>query len=237
MDKEKIQALVFDAVASKRVLKTGYVRQPAGLYPAECDTVASHSHAVSVIAVALGYELQDALKEHCGVTLDMADLAMLAIFHDHGEGRSGDTGAVSIATYGVCKLYSLERDALQASVENFRLADRVLKLFDDYRKYATPEALIVRAADMLEGFEKALERFHNRPWVLDDAIRIAAYNIRVLSDRDEPLLKRVAGFLVQHVIEPTIQSLMRTYRLDERYRTQLDELSTGVSDAHAQNAS
>src|SRR6266849_4619315 len=104
--------IIFDAVAAKRSIKTGYVRQPGGLYPSQCDTVASHSHAVSLLSVTIAHEIKDDL-EKIGVRLNLERVATMAIFHDQGETRSGDTGATSYAVYGVCKLYNFEMEGLE----------------------------------------------------------------------------------------------------------------------------
>jgi 5'-deoxynucleotidase YfbR-like HD superfamily hydrolase len=215
---ERLHHAIFDAVASKRVLKTGYVRQPGGLYPGECDTIAAHSHAVSVLSVLIAHEIASDLERQCGVKLNMEDITLLSIFHDHGETRSGDTGAQSIATYGVCKLYELEEDALRACVADLSLAPRAMQLFDNYRKYSSPEALIVHAADILEGFEKAAGRFHDRPWVMEDAFRILAYNVCVFRDRlaafpQNVALSRAGQFLADNVILPGTQLVADQYRI------------------------
>ena len=215
---ERLLECIFDAVASKRVLKTGYVRHPGGLYPAQCDTVAGHSHAVSVIALVICFELRTALQGACAYSLNIQDVVLLAVIHDHGEGRSGDTGAQSMAMYGVCKLFSLERDALKASFEGLAVSETVLRLFDDYRKYSTPEALVVHAADVLEGFEKALEHFHDRPSLLTRSIETVQHNFHLFQDRealDDETLKKVGAFLVDRVLRPCIRGLLQSYGLPE----------------------
>jgi len=207
---------VFDAVASKKLLKTGYVRQVGGLYPANCDTVAGHSHAVSVIALILTFEISQELKDYCGYFLNTEDIITLAVIHDHGEARSGDTGAQSMATYGECKLFSLERDALAASFDGLVASETVLRLFDDYRKYSTPEALVVHAADVLEGFEKALEHFHNRPLALDRSLKTISHNLQLFRERQavgSPVLEQVGHFLADRVLYPCIDGLLQSYGL------------------------
>ncbi|GEM_PF-2826080 len=215
MNIPKLRKAIFEAVAAKKILKTGYVRQPGGLYPAECDTVAAHSHTISVLSVLLASEIAEDLKKACGVELNLQDVAVLAIFHDYGEAKSGDTGAQSIAMYNVCKLHNLERDGLKSTVIDWKMADAIMKLYDDYRKYSTPEALAVHIADNLEGFEKALENFHNKPWVLENALRIFQENIQIYRRRKMfgEQLGNVSDFLVEQVLIPGMQALADTFRI------------------------
>ncbi|VFN03956.1 MAG: HD domain-containing protein [Candidatus Kentron sp. G] len=129
------------------------MRQFGGVYPSECDTVAGHSSAVSVLATVLAYEFSEELKSETGVELNLPDVTLMATFHDFGEARSGDTGVSSLSVHSVCKLFPLEREGLEANLKGLKISRRVLELFDDYRGYKTPEALSVHIADNLEGIE------------------------------------------------------------------------------------
>ncbi len=222
---EKLKKAVFDAVASKKILKTGYVRQAGGLYPSECDTVGSHCNAIAVIANLVAHEVNQEIKEECDVELNLGDVALLSTFHDYGETKSGDTGAQSIAIYDECRLHSLERDGLQASVEGWKASEKIMKLYDDYRKYCTPEAIVVHIADNLEGFEKVLETFHNKPWVLNDALRIFQYNVRIYRRKKQIDVKlgKVADYLTDNVLIPGIQALVDTYQVKVDVKKLADE--------------
>jgi 5'-deoxynucleotidase YfbR-like HD superfamily hydrolase len=212
---EWLPRLIFDAVAAKRVIKTGYVRQPGGLYPTQCDTVAAHSHTISVVAVTLASQLSGLLQEKFGVVLKLEDVALMAIFHDYGEAKSGDTGATSIAIYGTCKLYSLERDGLQASLAGLQFEEKIMHLFDDYRKYRTSEAVVVHVADNLEGFEKAIHSGRGSGRMLADMIRIFQENVAIYRQRRslDRTLGDVADFLVDHVLVPGTQAIADAYEL------------------------
>lgn len=218
---EAAQRFVYDAVASKRVLKTGYVRQPGGLYPGQCDTVASHSHAVAALAAVIAYEVADLFEKACSIRLNLEQVLLLAVFHDHAETRSGDTGAQSIAIYGSCKLYDLESDALKAMLAGFRLAPNVTGLYEGYRTYTTAEALVVHAADIIEGFEKAASHFppHSQP--IQDAVRILGENVRIFRDRKHAVptpegekLSKAGSLLVDRIVLPITSMIARSYRLD-----------------------
>jgi hypothetical protein len=145
----KLTHVIQDSIAQKRVIKWGYVRSFGGLYASECDTVVAHSSAVATLATMIGYEVAEEMNSVIGVKLNLDEMLLLATFHDLGEGRSGDTGASSHAVRGVCNLHSLEREGLQATVQDLKIEKRILGLFDDYRAYRTPESILVHIADNL----------------------------------------------------------------------------------------
>lgn len=210
-------ALIFDVVASKRVIKTGYVRQPAGLYPGQCDTVAAHCHAISALAVVLAIEFKDRLSEQFGFDLNLEKVACMAVFHDHGEARSGDTGATSHALYGHCKLYQLERQGLESSLKGFRAENMLLGFFDEYRQYRTPESILVHMADNLEGFEKALHSSSNHRIHIETALQSCVENITIY--RRRVALGAVSGQVINELLEqlllPGIRVIANTYGVEE----------------------
>lgn len=213
--KEKIAEAVFDAVASKRIHKTGYVRHVGGIYPSENDTVAAHLHAVSVIALKLAYEFKTPLKER-GIDLDIEKVLRMAIMHDHGEMRSGDTGATSMATFGVCKLHFLERDGLEKSLGDWSSKEQVMTDFDEYREYSKTESLLVHAADVLEGLEKGLHVAYNKPWILEGMLyHVLAENVKIFESKDKmyPELNGVGSYLADNVIISGAQAIFNAYKV------------------------
>lgn len=213
--KEKLAEAVFDAAASKRIHKTGYVRHVGGIYPSENDTVASHLHAVSVIALKFAYEFDKALKAN-GITLDIEKVLRMVIMHDHGEMRSGDTGATSTAIFGVCKLHFLERDGLEKSLGGWKAKEQVMADYDEYRNYSSAESLLVHAADALEGIEKGLHVAHNKPWIVEEMLyHILADVVTIFRSKDKmyPELNGVGGYLADNVIIPGVQALFDAYRV------------------------
>ncbi|HTG37046.1 MAG TPA: HD domain-containing protein [Thermoanaerobaculia bacterium] len=196
--------MIRDAVAVKRVIKWGYVRQFGGLYPAECDSVAAHSGSVGALAVLLAAEYRSVIQAACGVTIDIEEVALMALFHDYGEGRSGDTGASSYSVRGFCNLHPLEREGLVASLSGLQFEDRALQLWDDYRAYRTPEAIVVHIADNLEGMEKALHCARGSKEVVTDSFRIFEENLQIYESRKDvdDKLGAVANFLVKNVLLP-----------------------------------
>lgn len=216
MDREVLTRVIRDAVAQKRVIKWGYVRQLGGLYPSECDSVAAHSNAVSALAVILAIEYGDALSAETGATLGLEEISLMATFHDYGEGRSGDTGASSFSVRGYCNLHPLEREGLAASLAGLKCQDRILRLWDDYRAYRTPEAILVHIADNLEGFEKALHAARGAREVIGDVLRLFNENLDIYASRKEidEGLGRVAEFLVDKVLVPGHRILAAAYGVE-----------------------
>ena len=202
-----LRRILSDGIAQERVIKWGYVRQLGGLCPAQCDSVGAHAHAVTTIAAVLAYELGEVIETKIDVALDVADMVLMASFHDYGEGRSGDTGASSIAIQGVCNLHSLEREGLDVSLSGLRIHEKVLKLWDDYRAYGTPEAVLVHVCDNLEGYEKALHSARGAREVVEDVERILRENLDIYDRRREfgEDLGRLTAFLVKSILLPGIQ--------------------------------
>ncbi len=201
---EALARMIRDAVAVKRVIKWGYVRQFGGLYPSECDSIAAHTGSVGVLAVLIAAEYRAAILAECEVMINVEEVALMALFHDYGEGRSGDTGASSYSVRGFCNLHPLEREGLAASLSGLQVEERALRLWDDYRAYRTPEAIVVHIADNLEGLEKALHSARGSREVMADSFRIFEENLHIYKDRKEidAKLGAVAGFLVANVLLP-----------------------------------
>jgi 5'-deoxynucleotidase YfbR-like HD superfamily hydrolase len=218
MNNQKLASCIFDSIASKRVVKTGYVRQPGGIYMNECDTIAAHSNAVSVLALQIAFEYADEIKDFAGVALELGDIAMMSIFHDFGETRSGDTGALSKSVYPdeSCKLHYLEREGLVASLSGLKIEPKAVSLFDDYRKYGTPEAIVVHVADNLEGFEKALHCARGSTLISENALEIIEENFEIYNRKKDqhPILGKVCDFLVIEVLSPGVQEILKAYRIE-----------------------
>jgi 5'-deoxynucleotidase YfbR-like HD superfamily hydrolase len=217
IDRSKFATIIQDAVAQKRVIKWGYLRQFGGLYPTQCDTVGAHSNTVSVLAAVLGFEYAEDIESATGVRLRLDDVTLLSIFHDLGESRSGDTGAYSHAIRGFCNLHSLEREGLHATVAGFRIEQRVMSLFDDYRGYRTPEAIIVHVADNLEGFEKgahagAMHSPLRQTW--SDITKSNLHMYREIAAKNDAC-GRVCVFVVDNILLPGIRAICDAYAINE----------------------
>jgi 5'-deoxynucleotidase YfbR-like HD superfamily hydrolase len=218
VDNDRLLEVVRDSLVQKRVVKWGYVRRFGGPHAAACDSVAAHTGAVATLAVILASECRQDLKEKTGADLDLGDVALLGLFHDLGECRSGDTGAAGHGISGTCNLYALEREGLASVMDQLVLAPRILALFDDYRAYRTPESIIVHIADNIEGFEKGLEISGGRGESADMAFAILRENVTLYHRRHEviPTLGPVCKFAVSELLQPAITGIVKAYGLDPR---------------------
>ncbi len=214
---KKLLNVIQDAVDAKRVLKTGYVRGFGGISANSCDTIGSHGYAVGWIAYCMAYQLSDEFDLSVGKILE------IVMVHDQGESRSGDTGASSVAVFGTCKLHALERDGLAACVAGLACSDRAMALFDEYRAASSPEALVVRLADNLEGLEKGLQHGHNKPWIVEDTLMpILAYNVALFARREGNL--RDIGLRLAEMLISTAADLLSSYGI----ATSEDELAKRI---------
>ena len=213
---DRLMSLIQDALAQKRVIKWGYVRAFGGLYASECDSVASHGHAVTVLAAVLAYEYEVEIKKATDVSINISDVLLMAMLHDFGEGRSGDTGASSHGIRGYCDLHALEKEALSESLRDLVVHDRALKLFDDYRAYRTPEAILVHIADNLEGFEKGIHSSRGTGPILSDVRRILLENLKIYQDRAEhgDKLHSITTFLVENILLPGVSGICKVYNVN-----------------------
>jgi 5'-deoxynucleotidase YfbR-like HD superfamily hydrolase len=98
-------------------------------------------------------------------------------------------------------------------MQGLKAGDRVLTTFDNYRKYSTPEAIIVHIADNLEGFEKAMYSSRGTPAIMNMAFRIMKENLEIYTrkkDQDEALGK-VCALMVDQVLLPGLQKITEAY--------------------------
>lgn len=230
IDNDRLLIVIRDAITQKRVIKWGYVRNFGGPHPGACDSVASHTAAVSALAVMMAYEIAEELERETGVKLNLQDVPLLAVFHDLGECRSGDTGASSHAVRGVCGLHALEREGLEAVMAGLKLKDRVMSFFDDYRSYSTPEAILVHVADNIEGFEKGLEVGHGCGESVDVAFSIVQENVNIYKTRCKAnaQLGLVCDYMVEHLLKPSLLCIANAYRLPDHYINKIINLQATI---------
>lgn len=211
----RLSSLIFDVVTSKRAIKTGYVRQPGGIYAAQCDTVAAHGYAVTVLSVTLAMQVSAALRERFGIALNIEDVALMAIFHNHEAVRSGDSTSTSLNDH--CKPCSREGEELQANLQGLAGEQKILTLLNDYCCYSTVESLLVHMAEDFESFEKGLHcaagSRQNVQHVL--AVMFESISIYRRGRNTNAHLNMVADFLVESVLLPGAWMIADTYDLPE----------------------
>ena len=215
MNNSILSRTIFDAIASKRIVKTGFVGLPGGIYIHECDTVAAHSNTVAILATIIACEFKHDILIETGIDINEGEIAIMAVFHDYGETKSGDTGAQSKSVFPTesCKLHYLEREGLQTCMQGLKAGNKILEAFDNYRKYSTPEAIIVHIADNLEGFEKAIYSSRGTPAIMDMAFRIMKENIDIYNRKkfQDEALGKVCSLLVDKVLLPGLQKINEAY--------------------------
>ncbi len=133
MNYKKIADFLFELNEAKRTPRSGWHR--TGIKNAE--SLAEHTAICAQIAFLLG-EMEGADAEHC---------ALLALFHDIGEIRTGDEDWVS-------RIYKNKNDsegkAFLAQSANLPMGGKLKGFFDEVKKQKTKEAIIAKDADLLE---------------------------------------------------------------------------------------
>jgi putative hydrolase of HD superfamily len=134
----------------KRLDRTGWVLR--GLPPG-AESVASHSYGVALTAMLLADECAAR-----GVELDAERVLRLALLHDLQETRTGDMPRTVAEYYGAETRRAAERAAFDDIVRGagVRHAAKYSELHEDYEARASPEARIVKAADVIDLLAQAL---------------------------------------------------------------------------------
>lgn len=134
-----ITTAYFQLQHSKQLYRQGWLQ--AGLGAAQCESVADHSHGVSLLCwLLLGlpeYEHLDPLK-----------VAALAALHDAGEVYAGDlTPAHQVAP---AEKGQRERRALHRIFKPLAGGERYVALWEEYAARSSAEARFVSQVDKLE---------------------------------------------------------------------------------------
>lgn len=118
---------------AKRTPRNGWHR--LGIKPAE--TICEHMAVAAQIAYVLA-EMEGADAEHA---------AILALFHDAGEIRTGDEDWIS-------RIYknkdSSESAAFKSQIAGLPMETPISRFYDEFKERKTKEAVIAKDADMLE---------------------------------------------------------------------------------------
>lgn len=125
----RLVAFLHEAGMLRHTPRSGYLFLGSGQ-----ESVAEHSHRTAVI----GYTLARLTGA------DPAKTALLCLFHDLGEARTGDLNYVN-QLYGKPR----ERDAVTDALRGTGL-DEILDLWDEHHAAATPEAILAHDADQLD---------------------------------------------------------------------------------------
>ena len=133
MNRERLRALLLEAIALKDVPRAGWIRHGIG----SPESVAAHSWGVSWLVLVL-----------CPPELDRHRALAMAILHDLPEVRCGDiTPHDAISREEKDRL---ERDALRGLLEGSPRQDELSGAWEEYQSADTAEARFVKACDKLD---------------------------------------------------------------------------------------
>jgi len=98
-------------------------------------------------------------------------------------------------------------------LKDLRISQRVLELFDDYRGYKMPKALIVHIADNLEGMEKGFHSARGSKEIIEGVLKNINSNMEIYRNKKkvDKVLGTVAQFLVKEVLVPRIKIIADAY--------------------------
>ena len=127
----------------KRLERTGWMLR--GL-PLGTESVAAHSFGVAVTAMVVADELMSR-----GVSLDIEKLLRMALLHDWAEARVGDMPRTGTQYFGTTARREAETTAFGDMVRGLGTAESLYReLYDDYEQRNSPEAQLVKAADVID---------------------------------------------------------------------------------------
>lgn len=139
--------LLESAGALKRLPRTGWLL--AGV--AQPESVAEHSYATALLAMALAAEINRAPEDHDLPTpLDIGRVVQIALVHDLAEATLTDLPKRATDVLGQAVKHEAEERGLRAALGDHPEGDLYLALWQEYAEGATPESRAVRDADKLE---------------------------------------------------------------------------------------
>ena len=146
----RLADFIFEAGMLRKTPRTGYQFLGSGK-----ENVAEHSFRTAIIGYILGH-IAGCSGEH---------VAMLCLFHDFHEARTGDFNYVN-SIYNTSK----GRQAMEHATLNTGLAEKILPLWDEQEKRQTKEAMLAKDADHLDLIanlveEKALGNAYADKWL------------------------------------------------------------------------
>lgn len=137
----------------KLLPRTGWLLQ--GIRP--CESVADHTTATALLAVALAGEVNQAwAREGLAGPLDLGRVALIALLHDVAESILTDLPKRSAQLIGAQVKHTAEATALAAVVGDLAESATIQSLWGEYDESSTPEARLVHDADKLEMVHQAL---------------------------------------------------------------------------------
>jgi putative hydrolase of HD superfamily len=137
----------------KLLPRTGWLLN--GVQP--CESVADHTTATALLAVALAGEVnREWAEEGLAEPLDLGRVALIALFHDLAESILTDLPKRSAQLIGAQMKHTAEATALAEVVGELAEAAMFQAFWGEYDESSTPEARLVHDADKLEMVHQAL---------------------------------------------------------------------------------
>ncbi|MCU1264438.1 MAG: metal-dependent phosphohydrolase, superfamily [Acidobacteria bacterium] len=173
----------------KNLDRTGWSLR--GLAP-RTESVAAHSFGVAVTAMALADELIGR-----GVQLDVAKVLRMALLHDWAEARIGDMPRTATQYFGSETRQRAELAAFKDIVSSSVPAEETYRsLYEEYEQRSSPEARLVKAADVVDLLVQvlALERAGARG--LDEFWDVAHYGDFQLEGSARDIVTKLVNELV-----------------------------------------
>lgn len=164
---------LFDAALDLKVLpRSGWLL--AGVPRAE--SVADHSYAVAVLALALADEInRDPTAHLLDAPLDVERLLRMALLHDLAESRTTDLPRRATLLLGSDVKHAAERRALHAILDDHPDGAAWLALNDDYTNSSSHEARLLHDCDSLEMACQAVRYLHSGNRNLDEFLAERPY--------------------------------------------------------------
>ena len=162
----QIVSVLIELQRLKRLDRTGWVLRG---FANGTESVASHSFGVSVTAMLLADELLAR-----GVTVNVEKVLRIALLHDWAEARVGDMPRTATLYFGSEARKQAETAAFSDLTQPVDQNAVYSTLYHEYEERNTPEARLVKAADVIDLLVQALalERAGGRG--LDEFWEVAA---------------------------------------------------------------
>jgi putative hydrolase of HD superfamily len=140
----KPRILTDSVLILKNIPRTGWLQR--GIPPSVAETVAEHSFEVASILAVVAME--------GGSKLDMERMLLMGILHDWGEAVAGDMPRSLTKRLGKSAKSEAERKIMEELAEDSGF-EAINALFREYEERKTPEAVVVKTADIISTLRQA----------------------------------------------------------------------------------
>ena len=123
----------------KELKRTGWVKK--GIL--ECESVADHSFATSVLSLIYGCQKEG---------LSLEKVLIMSLIHDLAEAEVGDLTPSDVKKIGKKQKINAEKQTIHKICNNLddKAAKKIISVFDEYIEGKSKEAILVKQIDKLE---------------------------------------------------------------------------------------